>query len=225
MVGDEDCEHLFVSCPYTNRAWRMINGWIGVGFVLPTESGTPLTARCCLFAGWFEKRKVHNQRHSADFQFGSIEEKVVIWREARALGLSCLPSISLICPTAGDHRSPPAMASQEAAVRRPRHVDERRFRSRAARRPRPPTRSGSEQIPGVGVPLGSLLMISSLSYSRWEFSEAMTFLISELLQNNKLENSVVPKAKKVLTGFIKKSNGSSGSDIGKGKTSARIGYC
>lgn len=105
LVGDEDCEHLFVSCTYTTRVWRMIKGWIGVGFLLPSESGLDLGEwwlamrqnfrnnykdaidSLVLLVCWmvWKKRNARvfqNQRRSAGFLFGSIKEEVAIWKEA-----------------------------------------------------------------------------------------------------------------------------------------------
>nr|BAD05496.1 cyst nematode resistance protein-like protein [Oryza sativa Japonica Group]BAD05668.1 cyst nematode resistance protein-like protein [Oryza sativa Japonica Group] len=38
----EDCLHLFVSCDYTKRVWRLLRDWINVDFPLPGQDGETL---------------------------------------------------------------------------------------------------------------------------------------------------------------------------------------
>lgn len=100
MSNDEDCEHLFVSCPYTSNVWRKIKGWIGAGFQLPAELGLDLgdwwlewwqvfqTSQrsafdtLVLLVCWMIWKERNAQSRTAGFLFGAIKDEAAIWKEA-----------------------------------------------------------------------------------------------------------------------------------------------
>uniref|UniRef100_A0A0E0L7H8 WASH complex subunit 4 N-terminal domain-containing protein n=1 Tax=Oryza punctata TaxID=4537 RepID=A0A0E0L7H8_ORYPU len=108
-----------------------------------------------------------------------------------------------ICPTAGDHRSPPAMASllleQQEKLRR--HVDEWRFRSRAAvaeiglRSPSTSVSSAPVRLrvaptdPGVGAGAASLLTAAAAAEDNVDVSKFVAVLSHSCLEISRLSDA------------------------------------
>ncbi|BAS76680.1 Os02g0118800 [Oryza sativa Japonica Group] len=74
----EDCLHLFVTCAFTRRVWRMMQGWIGINFLLPTENEPALAD------WWMKARMAFRTGYRSIFDSVFALTCWLLWKECNA---------------------------------------------------------------------------------------------------------------------------------------------
>uniref|UniRef100_A0A0D9ZTM7 Reverse transcriptase zinc-binding domain-containing protein n=1 Tax=Oryza glumipatula TaxID=40148 RepID=A0A0D9ZTM7_9ORYZ len=74
----EDCHHLFVSCNFTNRVWRLMRAWINIVFPLPGQND------CNITDWWIEARRCFRTGYRKIFDSVFMLTCWLIWKERNA---------------------------------------------------------------------------------------------------------------------------------------------
>ncbi|BAS99147.1 Os06g0681050 [Oryza sativa Japonica Group] len=75
---DEDCHHLFVTCPFTAEVWRKIRRWCNANFAIPADGDSRLAD------WWLATRRRFRTSYKVDFDSAFMLICWLIWKERNA---------------------------------------------------------------------------------------------------------------------------------------------